>query len=165
MVVVRNLGNEMKIEIFACGFSVDNGKPEQRGAAAARLQYVDDYEREAIRVISEPVGDSTKPQCDIKAAILGLMSIKAQQVLQLRKNPVVLFVTPYVAQLMERDGDKYKIEPKKNAELIRRLRDKADLFSNLVVQVGEKEQMQQVLDVAKTAAETIVGSDSGTIVK
>jgi hypothetical protein len=163
--MARNLENEMKIEIFACGFSVDNGKPEQRGAATARLQHIDSHGREAIRVISEPVGDSTKPQCDIKAAILGLMSIKAHPVLQLRKSPVVLFVTPYVAQLMERDGDKYKIEPKKNAELIRRLREKADLFTDLTVQIGEKEQMQQILDVAKTAAETTVGSDSGTIIK
>ena len=154
----------MKISIFACGFSVDNGKPTQRGACAARLEYLDDSNRKSTRVISEPVGHSTGPQCDLKAAILGLMSISAAPILRLRKAPICLCASVYVAQLLERDGDNFKINPKKNAELVRRLREKVALFSDLTVQAGTKEQLQQALDVAKTAVDVGVGSDSGTIV-
>lgn len=153
----------MKISIFACGFSIDNGKPTQRGACAARLEYVDDHDRKSARVISEPVGSSTGPQCDLKAAILGLMSVSAVPVLRLRKAPICLCASTYVAQLLERDGDDFKINPKKNGELVRRLREKVALFNNLTVQAGTKEQLQQALDVAKTAVDTGIGSDSGTI--
>jgi hypothetical protein len=151
----------MKISIFACGFNIDNGKPTQQGACAARLQYVDDYNRISIRVIGEPVGNSTGPQCDIKAAMLGLMAIKATTVF--RKMSIELFASAYVSQLLERDDTSFKINPKKNMELIRRLREKASLFENLIVQVGSKEQLQQTMDIAKTVVNTGIASDSGTI--
>ena len=150
----------MKISIFASGFCIDNGKPTQHGAGAARLLYVDDFGRSAIRVISESVGNNTKPQCDLKAAMVGLMALRTG----LRHKAVDLIVPLYVAQLMERDGKEYKLQSKKNVELVRRLREKAALFSSLTVQTGSKEELQQVLDVARTAAEVGAGSDSGTIV-
>jgi hypothetical protein len=153
----------MKISIYACGYSIDNGKPTQRGACAAGLHYVDDHDRKAIRVISELVGSSTGPQCDLKAAILGLMSIKATPVLRLRKAPVELVTTKYVAQFMERVDGEFKLVPKKNIELIRRFREKADLFENLIVLIGTKEQLQQAFDIAKTTVETGINSDSNTI--
>ena len=149
----------MKISIFASGFCIDNGTPTQRGAGAARLLYVDDFGRSAVRVVGEPVGSSTKPQCDLKAAMVGLMSLRTG----LRRHAVDLVVSPYVAQLMERNGKEYKLQPKKNMELVRRLREKAALFSNLIVQAGSKEELQQVLDIARTATEVGAGSDSGTI--
>jgi hypothetical protein len=153
----------MKITICACGYSIDNGKPTQRGACAARLCYFDDYDRKAIRVLSEPVGNSTGPQCDLKSAILGLMSIKATPVLRLRKAQIELITTKYVAQFMERVDGEFKLIPKKNIELIRRFREKAALFDSLIVQVGTKEQLQQAFDIAKTTVETGIGSDSDTI--
>ena len=150
----------MAISIFACGFSIDNGKPTQRAACAARLLYEDEFSRKAMRVISEPVGNSTNPQADLKGAILGLMTLRAD----LRKEPVELFVSKYVAPLMERSDDGFKINPKKNPELVRRLREKAALFNKLTVVAGTREQLQQTLDVAKTAVEVGAGSDTGTIV-
>jgi len=151
----------MKISIYACGFSVDNGKPTQRGACAAALEYLDDHGRRGARVISEPVGNSTGPQCDLKAAILGLMSVKADPVIR-RKWDIELFASPYVAQLMARKDDGFKLNPKKNIELVRRLREKADLFGSLTVTAGSKEQLQQALDTAKTTVEVNMGSDTGT---
>lgn len=151
----------MKISVYACGFSIDNGKPTQRGACAASLEYLDDHGRRGTRIVSEPVGNSTGPQCDLKAAILGLMSIKADPVIR-RKWDIELFVSPYVAQLMVRKDDGFKLNPKKNVELVRRLREKADLFGNLTVTAGSKEQLQQALDTAKTTVEVNMGSDTGT---
>ena len=151
----------MKISVFACGFSIDNGKPTQRGACAAYLEYVDDHDRKATRVISEPVGNSTNPQCDLKAAILGLMSIKADPFVR-RKVPVELFASSYVAPLLEREGESYKLNPKKNIELVRRLREKSGLFSNLTISIGSKEQLQPALDAAKDTVNAGVGSDSDT---
>ena len=150
----------MKTSIYACGFSVDNGKPTQRGACAAILEHSDDHDRKACRIISEPVGSSTGPQCDLKAAILGLMTVSANP--RFRKSSVDLFVSKYAAQFLERDGEKYKLDPKKNAELVRRLREKADLFGNLTVQIGTKEQLQLSAEHAKGTAETGFGGDSGT---
>jgi hypothetical protein len=152
----------MKISIFACGFNINNGKPTQRGACVARLQYVDDHNRTSVRVISEPVGNSTGPQCDIKAVILGLMSIKATPTF--RKMPIELFVSSYVVQLLERNEEGFKINPKKNIELIRRLREKFLLFANITAQTGSKEQLQQVMNIAKTTVDTEIASDSGTII-
>lgn len=149
----------MKIEIFTSGFCIDNGKPTQRGACAARLSYADEHGRKAVRVISEPIGDSTGPQCDLKAAMVGLMSVRSD----LRKCDIDLFTSTYVAQLTERDGDNFKLVPKKNAELVKRLREKVILFNNLVIKVGTKEQLQQITSIAKTVAETAIGDDSETI--
>lgn len=149
----------MKITIFASGFCIDNGKSTQRGACAARLLYADDEGRNAVRIISEPVGNSTKPQCDLKAAMLGLMSLKST----VRNAAVDVFVPSYVAQLMEREGGNYKLEPKKNAELVRRLREKVTLFKNIIIQTGSKEDLRQPMVIAKTAAEIGAGDDSGTI--
>jgi ribonuclease HI len=135
--------------------------PTQRGACAAYLECVDDYNRKATRIISEPVGNSTNPQCDLKAAILGLMSVKADPVLR-HKVSIELFASSYVAPLLERKDDGYKINPKKNVELVRRLREKAELFGNLTVRVGLKEQLQTALDVANGTVSTGVGIDSDT---
>lgn len=151
----------MKISIYACGFSVDNGKPTQRGASAAVLQYDDDYGRRCTRTISEPVGNSTGPQCDLKAAILGLMTVKADPVIR-HKWDIELFASPYAAQLMARNDGEYKLNPKKNIELVRRLREKAELFGNLTVTAGAKEELQQALDAAKTTVAVNMGSDTGT---
>jgi len=152
----------VKITICACGFSVDNGKPTQRGACAAILEYLDDYGRKATRTVSEPVGNSTGPQCDLKAAILGLMAVKADPVIRCKWD-IELLTSPYVAQLMVRQGDRFKLNPKKNVELVRRLREKAALFGNLTVATGSKEQLQRPLDTAKTTVEVGMGSDTGTV--
>jgi len=93
--------------------------------------------------------------------MLGLMAIKATTVF--RKMSIELFASAYVSQLLERDDTSFKINPKKNMELIRRLREKASLFENLIVQVGSKEQLQQTMDIAKTVVNTGIASDSGTI--
>jgi hypothetical protein len=153
------------ITIYACGYTIDNGKPTQRGACAASLEHYDSSNRKAVRVVSEPVGNSTGPQCDIKGAILGLMSINASPVLQFRKAPVNLYASKYVAQLLEcGDDGRFKATPKKNAELVRRLREKVSLFENLTVYVGTKEQLQQPLDISKTAVNSGLHSDTGTLV-
>jgi hypothetical protein len=153
------------ISIYACGYTIDNGKPTQRGACAASLEHYDSSNRRAVRVISEPVGSSTGPQCDIKGAILGLMSINASPVLQFRKMPVSLYVSKYVAQLLEHQDDgQFKVTPKKNAELVRRLREKTSLFEDLTVHTGTKEQLQQPLDISRTAADSGLHSDTGTLI-
>ena len=150
----------MKITIIACGFSIDNGKPTQRGACAAHLSYEDEHDRKATRTISELVGSSTNPQCDLKAAILGLMSVRVG----LRKRPIELIASSYVAPILERDGDNYKLNPKKNLELVKRLREKVALFGDLTVKAGTKDQLRPALDAAKVAVDTEAGSDSGTVV-
>jgi hypothetical protein len=80
-----------------------------------------------------------------------------------RKKPVELMVSPYVAQLLERNDSGFKTNPKKNAELVRRLREKATLFSDLTVLVGTKDELQQTLGFAKSAVENGTGNDTGTM--
>lgn len=150
----------MNITIHACGITIDNGQSTQRGACAVDLHYADEYDRIATRTISEFISDSTNPQCDLKAAMFGLMSINAD----LRNKPIELFVSTYVAQLLERDNKIFKLIPKKNIELVRRLREKVDLFSDLTVKAGTKAQLQHVLNVAKITVETKVSEDTGTVV-
>jgi hypothetical protein len=97
----------------------------------------------------------------LKAAILGLMTVKADPVIR-RKWDIELFASSYVAQLMARKDDGFKLNPKKNVELVRRLREKVDLFGNLTVAAGSKEELQHALDTAKTTVEVSMGSDTGT---
>jgi hypothetical protein len=78
--------------------------------------------------------------------------------------PIGLFVSSYVVQLLERNEEGFKINPKKNIELIRRLREKFLLFANITAQTGSKEQLRQVIDIAKTTVDTEIASDSGTII-
>lgn len=149
-----------KITVIACGYNVDNGKPTQRGASATSLHYVDDHDRQCSRTISELVGNSTGPQCDIKAAILGLMSIKQH----LRKLPIELIVSHYVAKLLEFDGNDFKVVPKTNSELVKRLREKTALLHDLKVTAGSRDRLQSTLDIAKSAIAANSGNDTGTVI-
>ena len=117
------------ITVLTCGFCVDNGQPTQRGGAATVLLVADEYGRHASRTILAPTGNSTKPQSDLKAAILGLSAIAPRF-----KSQVVQFsASKYVTSLLDRVNGAYKTKPQKNSELISKLRTISESFSDLVI--------------------------------
>jgi len=151
----------MKISMTCAGYCFNNGKPDQRAGCAVLLDYSDDYDRTADRVICQPVGGSTKPRAEIMAATYGLMSISRKK---FRKScEVVLHVPQYIAGLLEtvEDGN-YKSSPKKNPDEVAELRLWVSYFDNLRAVAASKEDLTRCLNLAKECADTQKASDTGT---
>ena len=150
----------MKINIICAGYCFNNGKPDQRAGCAVYLEFDDDYDRHADRLISEPVGNSTKPRAEILAATYGLMAIERK----FRKVcPVTICVPRYVAGLLERGEDgEYKTNPKKNAEEVKQLREWASYFTRLKIVPSSVADLSRCLALARTCADKQKGTDTGT---
>jgi hypothetical protein len=147
------------IKITTCGSCVDSGKPTQRGGCAAHLWAKDSLGRVSTRKLTHAAGNSTQPQANLKAALLGLMSINAA----MRVQDTELCVIPYVEQQLQQQDGKYKTTPKKNVELVDRLRSAVALFPRLRTLVADKSTLRQILEDARQCAEKQNETDTGTI--
>ena len=147
------------IKITICGFCVDAGKPTQRGGAVAKLVSVDEQQRTAKRTIQAATGNSTRPQSELKAALLGLLAVSQRQ----RQNRVEFGSPKYVSDFLEKVDGKYKrVDVKSNVELITKLRTVFDAFSDISLAV-DKDEMKEALQLSKETAEKQDNKDSGTV--
>ena len=146
------------ITVVACGYCADNGQPTQRGGSATTLTVVDDNSRKAVRTLTAATGNSTQPQSDIKAVLLGLSAIKPQ----FKIDKLRLSVTKYVERLLVKNGDVYKTKPQKNPELVVKLRTLVETFRSIEI-ITDVDGQKAVLQLARKVAETQESSDSGTV--
>ena len=148
------------IKIVACGFCTNNNQPSQLSGAAVKLTYVDEFNRTAIRTIKAPTGNSTRPQSEIKAAILGLSAI----ICRFKSAPIQLYIPTYVAGLLKKVDGIYKANANKNADLVGQLRSLFDTFSSITI-FSTPGELKDILQLSKNVAETQIGGDSGTVLK
>ena len=148
------------ITIAACGFCIDNGQPTQRGGAAVKLALTDEIGRAATRAIISATGNSTQPQSDLKAVLLGLHAISPQ----FTREPIRLCASKYASKVLERQNGKFKTSPQKNVELVEKVRAFFLTFPNIEL-VVDVESQKTALQLAKEVAETQESDDSGTVVE
>ena len=148
----------MKFTVYATGYCYDNGKPTQKAGCAAYLVAEDELGRVGKRTISQPTGNSTLPRSELSAARLALSSIKKK----FQGSPVTAFFSRYAASALEAKNGGYKVNPKKNKEEIESLRSLSDIFSNLQVKIGSKEQFKECLEAAKVCANNQAAEDTDT---
>jgi len=147
------------IKITTCGSCVDTGKPTQRGGCAAHLWAKDSVGRISTRKLTHAAGNSTQPQANLKSALLGLMSVNAA----MRAHDTELCVIPYVEQQLQQEDGKFKTTPKKNVELVDKLRSVVALFPRLRISVADKDTLRLIFEDARQCAELQNETDTGTI--
>lgn len=149
----------MKITVYATGYSANNGKPTQKGGSAVVLKAEDEFSRKSSRTMSHPVGNCTTPCSEINGARLALASIRRKH----RKESSVHLVVPkYVYNLLVKEDDEFKSQPKKNVKEIGELRRWSSYFNKLRVTIGTKAELMNAFDVAKQCADNQRGIDTGT---
>ena len=151
----------MSIELFAAGYCYDSGSIHQRSAAAVVMRYIDDEDRESIRVIAHPTGAATKNLAEISAARLALASVKRKF---RKQEEVVLHLSSQCAgYVTEVEQGKYKKDSKKYDEDLIELRRWANYYENLRVGVLDKsDDALKAMSEAKSSADNQKPKDTKT---